>query len=198
MLLLISVFVNTLGATSHATWLWNSRPREIDRYPERLWDWRQPQFLAKYLPYPPPSEFPSITSTRIEFNSPAAEKYLWYGWMQDAQGHTWSDNSSAIVFSVPENRSYALRINLAPFIVPAKLNQQRVNFLLNDRGLSPLRLTDPQMQTYTVILPADSLRAKNILKLEMPDAQSPQKLGAGDDPRPRAINVLWIEFAPQS
>jgi hypothetical protein len=51
-LLFISLFINTRGATSHATWLWNTRPLEIDQHPERLWDWRQPQFLAGILPPP--------------------------------------------------------------------------------------------------------------------------------------------------
>jgi hypothetical protein len=50
LLLLMSGFINTRGATSHATWLWNMRPAEIDQHPERLWDWRQPQFLAGILP----------------------------------------------------------------------------------------------------------------------------------------------------
>jgi hypothetical protein len=54
LLLLISAFINTRGATSHAAWLWNSRPVGIDEHPERLWDWRQPQFLAGILPAPPP------------------------------------------------------------------------------------------------------------------------------------------------
>ncbi len=49
-LLLISMFINTRGATSHATWLWNMRPAEIDQHPERLWDWSQPQFLAGITP----------------------------------------------------------------------------------------------------------------------------------------------------
>jgi hypothetical protein len=54
LLLVMSAFINTRGATSHATWLWNMRPLEIDQHPERLWDWRQPQFLAGILPAPPP------------------------------------------------------------------------------------------------------------------------------------------------
>ena len=46
LLLLASAFINTRGATSHATWLWNSRPVGVDEHPEKLWDWSQPQFLA--------------------------------------------------------------------------------------------------------------------------------------------------------
>lgn len=58
LLLLMSAFINTRGAASHATWLWNIRPVEIDQHPERLWDWRQPQFLAGILPTPQPGELP--------------------------------------------------------------------------------------------------------------------------------------------
>lgn len=47
-LLLISMTINALGATSHATALWNSRPVDIDEQPSRVWDWRHPQFLAKW------------------------------------------------------------------------------------------------------------------------------------------------------
>jgi hypothetical protein len=49
LLLLVSVTINGLGATSHATWLWNSRPVNVDEYPDRVWDWRHPQFLAKWI-----------------------------------------------------------------------------------------------------------------------------------------------------
>lgn len=58
LLLLMSAFINTRGAASHATWLWNMRPLEIDQHPERLWDWSQPQFLAGILPTPPAKENP--------------------------------------------------------------------------------------------------------------------------------------------
>jgi hypothetical protein len=46
MLLSFSVLIHARGATSLATWLWNSQPVSIDERPERLWDWRHPQFLA--------------------------------------------------------------------------------------------------------------------------------------------------------
>jgi hypothetical protein len=63
LLLVTSAFINTRGATSHATWLWNSKPIGIDEHPERLWDWSQPQFLAGILPGPPPVETsPTVAS----------------------------------------------------------------------------------------------------------------------------------------
>ena len=52
-LLVISVFINANGAIHQATWDWNEGPPlDIDLYPERVWDWRQTQFLAGYLPTP--------------------------------------------------------------------------------------------------------------------------------------------------
>jgi hypothetical protein len=83
---------------------------------------------------------------------------------------------------------------LAPFIVPGKLNQQRLILRLNDQPLITLVLTNPEAETIEVRLPQRLLRDKNVLKLDAPDAQSPQKLGAGDDPRPRGVNVKWFEF----
>lgn len=47
LLLFGSLFINALGATAHRTWLWNSRPVNVDASPERVWDWKHPQFLAK-------------------------------------------------------------------------------------------------------------------------------------------------------
>jgi hypothetical protein len=45
-LLVLSILINMRGATSHAAWRWNVYPQNVDQYPERVWDWRQPQFLA--------------------------------------------------------------------------------------------------------------------------------------------------------
>jgi hypothetical protein len=47
-LLLLSIIINALGATTHATALWNMRPVNVDEQPSRIWDWRHPQFLAKW------------------------------------------------------------------------------------------------------------------------------------------------------
>ena len=45
-LLLCSVTMNGVGATVRPTSLWNTNPINIDDAPERVWDWRHPQFLA--------------------------------------------------------------------------------------------------------------------------------------------------------
>lgn len=44
-LIIVSVWVNGVGACMRTTWLWNSTPGIIDLQQERLWDWSDPQFL---------------------------------------------------------------------------------------------------------------------------------------------------------
>ncbi|PYS81494.1 MAG: hypothetical protein DMF70_09205 [Acidobacteria bacterium] len=45
-LLLISVGINARGAMNGATAVWNQKPVNVDEHPERVWDWKDPQFLA--------------------------------------------------------------------------------------------------------------------------------------------------------
>jgi hypothetical protein len=44
-LLALGVAINARGALSWETTSWNASPN-IDSHPERVWDWRAPQFLA--------------------------------------------------------------------------------------------------------------------------------------------------------
>ena len=46
-LLAASVAVNFAGAYLPATWCWNVDPATFDARPERLWSWRDPQFLRR-------------------------------------------------------------------------------------------------------------------------------------------------------
>jgi len=40
-----SFFTHWVGAFRHGAHLWNIGPLNIDKHPERVWDWRDPQFL---------------------------------------------------------------------------------------------------------------------------------------------------------
>ncbi len=42
---LASVAIHVRGGWSVAVYRWNAEPQNIDRHPERLWNWRDPQFL---------------------------------------------------------------------------------------------------------------------------------------------------------
>jgi hypothetical protein len=45
-LLVLSILINGRGGTTADTLRWNVRPTNIDDYPERVWDWSYPQFMA--------------------------------------------------------------------------------------------------------------------------------------------------------
>jgi hypothetical protein len=40
-----SLFTHVRAATHFSVQLWNSAPQDVDTHPDRLWDWRDPQFL---------------------------------------------------------------------------------------------------------------------------------------------------------
>jgi hypothetical protein len=57
-LLSLSVFINVRGAIAYDTLLCNVNPVSIDDAPDRVWGWRQPQFLAGWVQAPLPQGFP--------------------------------------------------------------------------------------------------------------------------------------------
>jgi len=194
LLLLVSVIINTMGATSQAAWLWNTRPRGIDEHPERLWDWRQPQFLASYLPYPPPPNVPTVDLERIDLTKPEADRYFWYGWNEGPPDERWTEVKAAMMFSLGNARPKILGMNLTPYLVPGKLTTQRVAVSLNGSQLAHFSLTSSEASVHELPLPADLLKNTNTLIFELPDANAPQLIGAGPDPRPRGIKLNWIQF----
>jgi hypothetical protein len=191
-LLLLSITIHSLGARSHATWLWNSKPRGIDEHPERLWDWRQPQFLAGLLPYPTPQSFPPIELPRIDFSKPESEKYFWYGWNEGPPDSRWSDKKAAIIFSLTETKLTSIRVNLRTYLVPGKLDAQPLSISLNGQLLTTLTLRAPETEFRILVFP--TTQANNVLLFELPKAESPRKLGDGEDAYPRGIRLNWIEF----
>src|SRR5688572_28170622 len=100
-LLLMSIAINGLGATSHATWRWNTRPVNIDDHPERNWDWREPQFLATFVKPPLPESIGVATDKRIDLTTPESSAYLWYGWSPAEPTSRWTEgNEATLVFRV--------------------------------------------------------------------------------------------------
>jgi hypothetical protein len=43
----LSLAIHLHGASSRAVYRWNSLPLDVDAHPERLWDWKDPQFLGR-------------------------------------------------------------------------------------------------------------------------------------------------------
>lgn len=203
-LLACSIFINARGAIAAQTWLWNTQPTDPDTMhvdvagmERKLWDWRQPQFLAGLVPPSPPKIYPQLES-RIDFRSKEANKYVWYGWSGPEENGRWTDgNEAALVFTLNEVRDMTLQMRLGPALTPGKVLQQRMYVLLNGQQVDALVFNESKEYEFSVFLPGNILREKNSLVFKLPDAASPSSLKLSDDQRLLGVSVEWMQFEAQ-
>jgi hypothetical protein len=143
-----------------------------------------------------PLEFPRYEpGRRVDFRAEEADQYLWYGWSGREACCRWSNSGrAAIVFSLAKVSASRLEIRMGPFIVPGKVNEQRVEVELNGQRLNTLNLKEAEAKTYSVELPGHLLRERNVLTLNLPDAESPSALKVSEDTRLLGINVQWMQI----
>lgn len=126
---------------------------------------------------------------------PKSDEFLWYGWSAREPGFRWTDrNKAAVVFALGELKPAVLRLKLGAFLVPGKLEEQRVNVELNGRQIAELRLKNAEPQEYSIALPSGFPQEKNVLSFALPDAESPATFKVNNDTRLLGINVQWIEL----
>jgi hypothetical protein len=190
------MFINARGATSHATWLWNTRPIGVDERPERLWDWREPQFLAGWVSSPLPQKYHPLTGL-IDFSTYDSDKYVWYGWADPEERFRWTDGKeAALIFALDPLVDIKLDVKLGPFLPPGKMDEQQVYLTLNGQRIETLTLKEDKAGEYRWILPKNQLRERNVLVFGLPDATSPKSLGVNDDPRELGIAIFWMHVQP--
>ena len=196
-LLAASVLIHWRGADAQATSFWNSQPENVDLHPERIWDWRQPQFLAGVITPPFPPNVPLLQeNATIDFTSRDADKYLWYGWSLAEPESRWTSATHAtMIFSLAEIKPLSLRVRMAPFVAPDKLEEQHLTLKLNGRTLTTMTLKNSELVDYPLALPADSLRDRNILDFEVLGAVTPASLGLSSDQRQLGIRVASVVVA---
>ncbi len=143
-----------------------------------------------------PPSYPLISpGATIDFRTREAEKYFWYGWSGFEPYFRWTDKGqAAIVFSIEKLEAASLTIRMMPFLVAAKLERQRISVALNGQPVARLELTEAVTREYSVALPTAGLRANNVITFELPDADSPARLGVGSDGRALAVTVEWIRI----
>jgi hypothetical protein len=195
-MLALSVFINGRGALSINTWKWNETPKDVVLVQKKLWDWRQPQFLAGLIRPPLDRDYPLIeTDTRIDFTGPEADKYLWYGWSGAEPRLRWSEaDEAALVFALKRIDDVSLRIRLMPFVPRGVQSQQRFNVDLNGHRIHTSSLNEERAYDISLTLPQNLLRRENVLTFGLPDAASPESLKISVDQRPLGVAVQWMEF----
>ena len=122
-----------------------------------------------------PDEFPPyVIGTRVDFTLPKSDEFLWYGWSAREPGFRWTDrNKAAVVFALGELKPAVLRLKLGAFLVPGKLEEQRVNVELNGRQIAELRLKNAEPQEYSIALPSGFPQESVAELYALPDAESP-------------------------
>jgi hypothetical protein len=159
-----------------------------------------PNFLIRELREEPISYPLLALHSRLQFSSEEADQYLWYGWSGREIYSHWTDSEkSALVFGVDEEvrkrqPSLKLKIFGAPYVVPGKLDAQRVTIELNGAKVAEWNLNNPEPTERVVEIPANVMRAQNTLVFRLPDANAPKKLGISEDWRLLGFNVQWIEI----
>jgi len=200
-LALVSIFIHARGAISEETRLWNARPYDLDLRAGRLWDWRYPQFLAGLVPPPLPADAYSQIplDQRVDLTSETAGRFLWYGWSNAEAEIRWTeDHKAALVFALDKSMDLTLVMRAAPFVVTGVKDSQRLVVKLNGQEMRSLTLNQGTVSDLVITLPRAFLKDENVVLLELPDAQSPAKLGLSGDRRLLGLAVQWIEFRSAS
>jgi hypothetical protein len=195
-LLLLSIAINCRGAISHATWFWNVRPRGVDEHPERLWDWREPQFLAGWVRPPIPADVVDAAG-RIDFSTVEGDKYAWFGWSFREESFRWTEGKEAgLVFKIDPVADVQFTMKIFPFLPQGKIKEQRVHVTLNNQPIETLTLNDEKPREVRLLLPKTLLRQSNTMVFGLPDAASPLSLGLNEDSRQLGIGLCWIQLQP--
>jgi hypothetical protein len=180
-----------------------SAPLDLSQCGLNVVDLRQPDGVtaaddrsAEGILLSEPPGFPTLApGRRLELAGADSEPFLWYGWSGREQFSRWTEQGrAAITFKLGEDKPAGLRVKMIPFLAPGRLDAQHVGVRLNGELLTTLVLTERESRVYSIALPHELLRERNVLSFELADAESPRQLGAGEDSRLLGINVEWIEL----
>jgi hypothetical protein len=194
LLLVLSVLIQARGAFVRETWIWNAVPDNISVRPERVWSWRDAQFLAGLMRPAMPLLVPTYAlGTRIDLASSQAERYLVPGgWSGPEGSFRWTDGRTAeMVFAVERVEPLLLEVELEPFLPRWRARQQRIDVELNGQRIGSVAVDRPGAQEVSLVLPGVRLARTNRLTFHLRDATFASPFGLGKDPRQLAVAVHW-------
>ncbi len=194
----LGVVTNAPGALSASASRWNAEGGDVDDYPERLWDWYRPQFLAYLLSVPPRASatpevvVPSSATPlwELDFRRPEATARLKGFWPVSDGAFRWSVGRRAeVMVDLSETSATVLRIKSAAFVLAGVLPRQRVKISLNGQPLSALEFRGIRVKSYSVLVPANRWTGTSQLSFDIEDAESPWQLGIGADRRLLGVGI---------
>ncbi len=122
---------------------------------------------------------------RIDFRIPAVnDPYIKGFWQQpDAQSRWTVTRHVEIRTACNEKSPSELVFTAGAYLIAGKLPKQRVVVKVNGNEVGQFELKQAGMLDYVAKVPAGLWNGNNLIELDFPDAQSPQALGLGNDPR---------------
>jgi len=189
------VAINAVGATSRAAARWNVIPVNVDQQPGRIWQWRQPQFLASVLD--PPGPYLRIPSRGVAMAGTAADAYLGRGWDYAGGGARWTDGGVATVrFLAAPASPGTLVLVLSPYLARGRLDAQRMTVKVNGHLLGEWELRGGELTTVSIPVRGTDILRENVIRLELPDAVSPHSAEpASGDRRQLGVAVQELRWS---
>jgi hypothetical protein len=125
-----------------------------------------------------------------------AHQYQREGWFGPDKGFTRTEGKSAeLLIAIPKPKAdIIMYAEIEPFVVPGKLEKQRVTIYINDRKAGEWIVTAPG--EYNLTIPQDYLNGCELkMSFELPDAVSPADLGVSNDSRILGLGVRTIKIS---
>jgi len=184
-----AIIVNTgQGLFNRYTALWNADPN-IDRYPEYLFDWNYPQFLANKYGHESRlyrhgwKHLNAIHAGEVIDHK--SNDVIYLGWSGAEPTHRWSDgNLSRIIFKLdtPQNFKGILKLHVGT------LGEQKITMSINGAQIYS-EVLEGSDKILEVLFNKSLLRdGMNTLAFDLPDARQP---GNGD---PRILALALKSF----
>jgi Sulfatase len=133
-----------------------------------------------------------------------AKLYQAEGWCLPApeESFTWNNGKRATLVlpvSAPKT-AVSLRATVGAFIVPGKVDRQRLRVLINGQMAAEWVITKAGFHERSTSIAKELLTdpEQTVITFEMPDAASPRGIGAGGDVRELAIAFASLRLAEQA
>jgi len=124
------------------------------------------------------------------------DSYLARGWSTTSPTLHWNDGGTAeMTLDVkPTDRNVVFELVFFPYIVPGKVDLQRIQVRLNGRSFPAVQCVTRDPRTIRARVPADDIASGRLeFTFEFPDAVSPLSVGEGRDSRSLAIGLYRFE-----
>ena len=128
--------------------------------------------------------------------SNTGESYLTSGWSTTAATYSWNNGQSATLTMGVEqpDRDVVVTLVFFPYIVPGKLDQQRIRISINGVLGGEITCVSPEATAVRQRVPRDLLKdGRMVVSFVFHDAVSPSSIGDGSESRVLAIKLYGFD-----